>query len=281
MQSISIGRRVLFAVAISALVFAGYDFAHAKSAKSGKRSTQARKQASTKRASCNQCAASAATSKRTSRSRSSKARASSGDSACHPKGYVHPRIAGNLNSAVRELKRGGISPVITSAWRSSAKQASLHNCAKSSRCRMSRGVYGAKPAGTSLHEAGFAVDIAGIATGPRGSRRMTPRGRRIVQVMRKHGFSWRYGLADPAHFEVSPTSYGFRSVKQAINTSQTRCSVTLTSKSKPRASTKKSVSKKRIESEIRHFFKKDSIEDYIKEIIAQRLNFQKQFPRRP
>lgn len=248
MQSISFGRRVVFAVAIFAFVCAGHDFAEAKSTKSRKRSAQTRKQAAAKPAGCDQCSASAAASKRTSRSRSSKARSSSA-SACHPRGYVNPRITGNLNSAVRELKRNGIKPVITSAWRSSAKQASLHNCAKSSRCRLSHGIYGAKPAGTSLHEAGFAVDIAGVATGPRSSRRMTPRGRRIVQVMRKHGFSWRYGLADPAHFEASPTRYGFRSVKQAINISQTRCSVTLASKSrsasKSRVSSKKSVSRNR------------------------------------
>lgn len=243
MQHTSFRRSIVFSVIVSAFIFAGYDLAVAKSAKSNKRASgQARKQVAAKRAGCNQCAAAQSRKKR-----GAKTRISSSNSDCHPRGYVHPSISGKLNSAMRELKRDGIRPAITSAWRSSAKQAALHNCAKSSRCRLSHGVYGAKPAGSSLHEAGFAVDIAGIATGRRGSRRLTSRGRRIVNVMNKHGFSWRYGLADPAHFEANPTRYGFRSVKQAIKTSQTRCSIKLVSKSraasKPRTSSKKIVSK--------------------------------------
>lgn len=241
MQHTYLRRNIICSVMVSALIFAGYDLAFAKSAKSNKRaSAQTRKQ-TTK--SCNQCEAAAVA----SRKRGVKARASASSFDCHPRGYVHPSISGNLNSAMRELRRDGIRPVVTSAWRSSAKQAALHNCAKSSRCRLSHGVYGAKPAGSSLHEAGFAVDIAGIATGPRGSRRLTPRGRRIVQVMNKHGFAWRYGLSDPPHFEANPTRHGFRSVKQAIKTSQTRCSVNLVAKSRPasksRASSKRMVSK--------------------------------------
>lgn len=248
MQHTSFGRIIVFAVAVS--LFAGYTPLVAKPQKK-RAPAQSRKKATPKRASCSKCQAKAAPArKRTTKTRSAKARRSSNaDSQCHPRGYLHPRVAGKLNSAMRELRRGGIKPVITSAWRSSAKQAALHNCAKSKRCRLSRGVYGANPPGSSLHEAGFAVDIAGIATGPRGARRLTPRGRRIVQVMRKHGFSWRYRLADPAHFEVNPTRYGFRSVKQAIHTSQTRCSVTVASKSRPasksRTSSRRSVSKNR------------------------------------
>ncbi|HYE73247.1 MAG TPA: hypothetical protein VEF04_07950, partial [Blastocatellia bacterium] len=34
--------------------------------------------------------------------------------------------------------------------------------------------------------------------------RLTPRGRQMVKVMNKHGFKWRYGLKDPAHFELHP-----------------------------------------------------------------------------
>jgi D-alanyl-D-alanine carboxypeptidase len=143
---------------------------------------------------------------------------------CHPKGYVDPKIAKNFNAAMRDMKRAGIKPQVTSIWRSSEDQARLHNCTASSRCRRANpGLYRALPPGRSLHEAGLAVDMSGIAAGPRGAKRLTPRGRRIVGIMRKNGFSWRYGLADPAHFEANPRKAGYRSVKQAIARSQSTC----------------------------------------------------------
>jgi hypothetical protein len=146
--------------------------------------------------------------------------------ACHPKGYVDPKVAKKYNAAMREMKREGIRPQVTSAWRSSAHQASLHNCSRSSRCRRANpGLYFAKPAGQSLHEAAFAVDISGVASGPRGRKRITPRGRRIVSIMQKNGFKWRYGLADPAHFEADPRKNGYPSVKAAIRKNQNSCSV--------------------------------------------------------
>lgn len=143
---------------------------------------------------------------------------------CHPKGYVNPAIARNYNGAMRDLRRAGIDPKVTSTWRSSADQARLHRCSNSRRCRRAHpGLYYALPPGASLHEAGFAVDMSGVAIGPRGAKRLTPRGRRMIAIMRKHGFSWRYGLADPAHFEISPQKYGYRSTQQAIKRSQTQC----------------------------------------------------------
>jgi len=162
---------------------------------------------------------------------------------CHPKGYVDPRVAKKYNAAMRELKREGIKPQVTSAWRSSQHQASLHKCSLSSRCRRAHpGLYFAKPAGQSLHEAGFAVDISGVAAGPRGNKRLTPRGRRIVSVMQKNGFRWRYGLADPAHFEADPRKNGYTSVKAAIRKSQNSCSVkTLASGKAGRTSIKPAV----------------------------------------
>ncbi len=154
---------------------------------------------------------------------------------CQPRGYVDPAISKNLNSAVKEMKRAGIKPVITSAYRSSEKQAAMHRCSNSARCRILHpGLYRAKAPGTSLHEAGFAVDIAGIAAGPRGAKRLTPRGARIVKIMRKNGFSWRYGLADPVHFEADPRQHGYKSAKQAIGVNQNRCRVRLVAPSKSR-----------------------------------------------
>jgi hypothetical protein len=147
---------------------------------------------------------------------------------CHPKNYVNPRIARNYTAALWDIKRAGITPRITSVWRSSANQEQLHRCSLSTRCRRSNpGLYRALPAGKSIHEAGFAVDMAGIATGPRGAKRITPRGRRIVAIMKKHDFNWRYGLRDPVHFEADPRKYGYRSVKQAIKRTQTTCQIKL------------------------------------------------------
>jgi hypothetical protein len=145
-------------------------------------------------------------------------------SPCHPKGYVDPKIAKNFNAAMHDLKRAGIKPEVTSVWRSSQDQARLHNCSASRSCRKANpGLYRALPPGQSLHEAGLAVDMSGIAAGPRGAKRLTPRGRRVVGIMRKNGFRWRYGLADPAHFEADPRRAGYRNLRQAIAHSQSTC----------------------------------------------------------
>lgn len=126
-----------------------------------------------------------------------------------------------LNAAVRDMRRRGIRPRINSAFRSRAEQHAIYRCARSSRCRARRGIYGAKRPGTSMHEAGLAVDIGGVAAGHR-RRRLTPRGRQMVRIMRKHGFRWRYGLKDPAHFELSPRLAGYRTEKAAIRAGQRR-----------------------------------------------------------
>jgi len=94
--------------------------------------------------------------------RSSKTVAKSARAApCHQKGYVNPAISKKYNAAIRDLRRAGIKPVITSTWRSSAYQAKLHKCSRSKKCRRQHpGLYAAMPPGRSLHEAGFAVDIS-------------------------------------------------------------------------------------------------------------------------
>ena len=126
-----------------------------------------------------------------------------------------------LNAAVRDMRRRGIRPRINSAFRSHAEQRSIYRCARSRRCRARRGIYGAKRPGTSMHEAGLAVDIGGVAAGHR-RRRLTPKGRLMVRIMRKHGFRWRYGLKDPAHFELSPQLAGYRTEKAAIRAGHRR-----------------------------------------------------------
>jgi LAS superfamily LD-carboxypeptidase LdcB len=187
--------------------------------KASKTSSRIAKASSTRTAGCGQCAAGA------------KARAKTKNGAkwakaapCHSKSYVDPKIAKNFNAAMRDIRRAGIKPQVTSIWRSSQRQAELHNCSGSRSCRRANpGLYRALPPGQSLHEAGLAVDMSGIAAGPRGAKRLTPRGRRIVGIMQKNGFRWRYGLADPAHFEANPRKVGYRNAKQAIARSQTMC----------------------------------------------------------
>jgi len=125
-----------------------------------------------------------------------------------------------LNAAMREMRRRGMRPRVNSTFRSDAEQKALYRCAHNRRCRARRGIYGAKRPGTSMHEAGLAVDMGGIAAGRR--RRLTPKGRQTVQIMRKHGFAWRYGLKDPAHFEISPRRAGYRTEQAAIKAGQRR-----------------------------------------------------------
>lgn len=127
-----------------------------------------------------------------------------------------------LNAAMSEMRKRGIRPRVNSAFRSHAEQRALYRCSRNRRCRARRGIYGAKPPGTSMHEAGLAVDIGGVATGRRHRRRLTPKGRQTVRIMRKHGFKWRYGLKDPAHFELSPQRAGYRTEKAAIKAGQRR-----------------------------------------------------------
>ena len=125
-----------------------------------------------------------------------------------------------LNAAMRDMRRRGIRPRVNSTFRSRAEQQSLYRCSHSRRCRARRGIYGAKRPGTSMHEAGLAVDLGGVAMGRR--RRLTPKGRQTVRIMRKHGFKWRYGMKDPAHFELSPRAAGYRTEKAAIKAGQRR-----------------------------------------------------------
>jgi len=170
---------------------------------------------------CAPCAAAVATPTSTRPGRRTRRRPAA---PCHPSDYVDPRVRGDLNAALRELKRAGITPRITSAWRSSNDQGRMYKCSSSRRCRLRHpGLFRAMPPGQSAHEAGLAVDISGIAAGPRGYNHLTPQGRRIVQVMEKHGFNWKYGLGDPVHFEADARDYGYRNLRQAIQVTQTRC----------------------------------------------------------
>lgn len=134
---------------------------------------------------------------------------------------LEPHARVRLNAAMREMRRRGLRPRVNSTFRTQAEQRALYRCAGNRRCRARRGIYGARRPGTSMHEAGMAVDLGGVATGRR-HRRLTPKGRQMVRVMRKHGFQWRYGLKDPAHFEISPRRAGYLSERAAIRAGQRR-----------------------------------------------------------
>lgn len=135
---------------------------------------------------------------------------------------LHPQAQIKVQAALKEMQTAGVCPTVTSAYRSSAQQHDMYRCARRHHCRVQRGVYGANKPGTSLHEAGLAVDLANVAHGKKRSRRLTQDGRKMVKVMQKHGFKWRYGLKDPAHFELDPRTAGYKTEKAAIAAAQQR-----------------------------------------------------------
>jgi len=128
---------------------------------------------------------------------------------------LHPVARARLAAALHDLDRHGIRVHMTTAYRSHAEQRGLFRCAHQHACRARRGIYAAARPGRSLHEAGLAVDLAGVAKRGR-RRRLTPQGTQIVRIMRRHGFEWRYGLRDPAHFEIAPRTAGYRTRRAAI-----------------------------------------------------------------
>jgi LAS superfamily LD-carboxypeptidase LdcB len=135
---------------------------------------------------------------------------------------LHPKAQVKMQSALKEMNRIGVCPAVTSGYRSQSQQRAIYSCARHRHCRVRRGIYGARKPGTSLHEAGLAVDFANVARCKKRNRRLTRDGSKIVKVMRKHGFKWRYGLKDPAHFELDPRAAGFKSEKAAISAAQQR-----------------------------------------------------------
>lgn len=135
---------------------------------------------------------------------------------------LHPQTQVKMKAALKDMDRVGVCPSITSAYRSNAEQQEIYRCAHRRRCRAARGIFSARKPGTSLHEAGLAVDFADIAHGKKNRRVLTKDGRKIVKVMEKHGFKWRYGLKDPAHFELEPRAAGYKSEQAAIIAAQKR-----------------------------------------------------------
>ena len=129
-------------------------------------------------------------------------------------------VQAKLKAAERDMHKAGIKPKITSTFRTTAEQKKLYACSHNRRCKESKGIYSAKRPGTSVHEAGFAVDIGGLTTKAHGKRALTPQGKKVVGIMKRHGFTWRYQMKDPPHFEADPTKHGYRNVAAAIKAHQ-------------------------------------------------------------
>ncbi|HWQ36588.1 MAG TPA: D-alanyl-D-alanine carboxypeptidase family protein [Blastocatellia bacterium] len=149
----------------------------------------------------------------------------------------NPRLAAldpvarkRLDAAMRDLRRQGLRPRLTTTFRSHSEQRGIYRCYHKRGCRARRGIYRAARPGTSMHEAGLAVDVAGVAAGGRRHRRMTRDGRKIVRIMQKHGFRWPHGMRDPVHFEISPRQAGYRTQRAAIRAGQQRWASTQASR---------------------------------------------------
>ena len=101
-----------------------------------------------------------------------------------------PPFASRFNVALRNLNNRGITPLITSAFRTAADQE-----------RMRRGGSGRNPAarGISMHQTGNAVDISGT---------QTPQFATIRRVMQAQGFSWGHSYNDNPHFDLNPYGRG-------------------------------------------------------------------------
>ena len=102
--------------------------------------------------------------------------------------FFAPDFAKSLVAAFRELNEHGIEPQINSGFRNEKDQTGLR-----------KGGAGKNPVakGTSLHQAGYAVDINGTKD---------PKFKTIRRVMKKHGFSWGgyFKEPDPPHFFMNP-----------------------------------------------------------------------------
>ncbi len=135
---------------------------------------------------------------------------------------LHPQAQVKMKAALVDMEKSGVCPLITSAYRSTAEQRDIYHCSHRHICKVRRGIFSARKPGTSLHEAGLAVDFADVAYGKKRRPHLTPEGRQIVKIMERHGFKWRYGLKDPAHFELEPRVAGYRNEKHAITAAQYR-----------------------------------------------------------
>jgi len=106
---------------------------------------------------------------------------------------LHPFVAGVAAAIVKQLREDGIRAVVTSGYRSLAKQRQLY-------ARYRRGGPLAAPPGSSAHNYGLAVDIALVGQ-PRESRDYR-RMHRIAERLGLVPLRGEAGRIDPYHVEV-------------------------------------------------------------------------------
>lgn len=111
------------------------------------------------------------------------------------------RVAPRLFGVLQEINRQGRAGLTFNyAFRSSCEQARVAPVGTALKAAV----------GTSAHEAGAAVDVAGLRA--RGDRLQ------IVSIFKQ--FNWRHGTADWPHFAVMPSTVGERDYRSWIKRQQ-------------------------------------------------------------
>jgi hypothetical protein len=135
----------------------------------------------------------------------------------HP--YLNARVAGDFLAALAEIYLQFPDIGFARAYRTYKEQYDLWVNRASNPNPVA-------PPGTSRHEAGFAVDLNGVAVKGKDGRYVrdnggnyipTARGSVLIDIFARHGFAWGASFNDPPHFEADPTKYGYKSRKEAID----------------------------------------------------------------
>jgi len=98
---------------------------------------------------------------------------------------LHPYLATIRRNLPRVAQSMGFQARVTSAYRSTKKQAELYR-----RYQAGLQPYPVAPPGTSMHEKGLALDVVSTDTN------------KLVSLLTSAGLSWA-GQADPVHFQLS------------------------------------------------------------------------------
>ena len=102
--------------------------------------------------------------------------------------YLHPTIVEKVTGFMDELFRSRVPVKITEAFRTKDMQGLVEG-----------NEYGGVAPGSSLHEAGYAIDI-------NWNHLTDPQRALTLELARKHGLSWggNFRKPDPVHFYVDP-----------------------------------------------------------------------------
>lgn len=126
-------------------------------------------------------------------------------SASAPPVVVDATVAPLLDAVLMEARARGIRVTVTSAFRTTGRQAALY-------ANRASNPHPVSPPGASLHEAGFAVDVA-------RSAHAEAEWATLVDIFSRYGARWA-GPDDPVHFQWDPVALGFPSPHAAIAANQ-------------------------------------------------------------